>query len=68
MEVCSFCSKARFQLVNQTHEFYGVKFFYWLVLQARASWAVAESLNVTASLALNRVSRGPIGSLSNSAH
>jgi hypothetical protein len=54
------------QLVNQTHEFYGVP--YWLVLQVRANSAVAESLNVTASLVLSRVSRVPIGGLSNGAH
>jgi hypothetical protein len=56
------------QLVNQTHESYGVKFFYWLVLQVRANCAVAELLNVTASLVLTRVSRAPIGGLSNVAH
>jgi hypothetical protein len=41
---------------------------YWLVLQVRANSAVAESLNVTASLVLRRLSRVPIGGLSNSAH
>ena len=40
----------------------------WLVLQVRANWAVAESLNVTASLVLTRVPRAPIGGLSNVAH
>jgi hypothetical protein len=45
-----------------------VKFFTGLFCKFVPIRPVAESLNVTASLVLRRVSRVPIGGLSNSAH